>query len=90
MSLAAGELSAEQVEELSAFEGFVAGGESVRIPAQFFVELLPVLADGVELRVTLYALFAIGRQAGTIPVRGSALAAAVPLVRALATAGGAE
>ena len=83
-------LYVDETGEPGGFEGFVAGGETVRIPAQFFVELLPVLEDGVELRVTLYALFAIGRQAGTRPVRGSALAAAAPLVRALAAAGGGE
>ena len=81
---------ATSAAETGAFEGFVAGGETVRIPAQFFVELLPALEDGVELRVTLYALYAVGRRAWTRPVRGSELAAAAPLARALAAAGGRE
>ena len=83
-------LYVDESGEPGAFAGFVAGGETVRIPAQFFVELLPALEDGVELRVTLYALYAIGRRAGTRPLRGSELAAAAPLVRALDGAGGRE
>jgi hypothetical protein len=38
------------------FEGFVAGGVAVTLPAQLFTELLPVIDDPVELRVTLYAM----------------------------------
>lgn len=74
----------------ASFEGFVAGGETVRIPSQLFVELLPAIEDEAELRVTLYALYAIGRQAWTRPVRGSELTAAAPLARALAAHGGPE
>ena len=53
------------------FEGFVTGGAAVTLPAQLFVELLPELHDEAELRVTLYALYAIGRCRGALrAVRG--------------------
>jgi len=71
------------------FEGFVAGGGAVTLPAQFFVEVLPQVADEAELRVTLYALYAIARRRGELrAVRGSELAREGPLLRALAGCGG--
>ena len=74
----------------AAFGGFVAGGAAVTLPAQFFAELLPEIDDEAELRATLYALYAIGRQRGALrAVRGSRLAAESPLRRALAACGGA-
>jgi DnaD/phage-associated family protein len=73
------------------FEGFVAGGAATTLPAQFFVELLPEIEDEAELRMTLYALYAIGRVRGPLrAVRASQLAAERPLLRALARWGGAE
>jgi DnaD/phage-associated family protein len=58
---------------------------------QLFTELLPEIADPVELRVTLYALFAIQRRRGRLrAVRESELAAEAPLRRALEVAGGIE
>lgn len=72
-----------------AFEGFVAGGAATTLPSQFFVELLPEIDDEAELRVTLYALYAIGRQRGPLrAVRASDLASEAPLRRALAVCGG--
>ena len=71
------------------FGGFVTGGAAVTLPAQFFAELLPEIDDEAELRATLYALYAIGRQRGALrAVRGSRLAAESPLRRALAGCGG--
>ena len=71
------------------FAGFVAGGAATTLPSQFFVELLPRIDDEAELRVTLYALYAIGRQRGPLrAVRASQLATEEPLRRALAGCGG--
>jgi DnaD/phage-associated family protein len=72
------------------FEGFVTGGAATTLPAQFFVELLPEIDDEAELRVTLYALYAIGRRKGPLrAVRASELRGESPLVRALERLGGA-
>ncbi|RLT28108.1 MAG: DnaD domain protein, partial [Chloroflexi bacterium] len=66
------------------FEGFVAGGAAVTLPAQLLTELLPAIEDDAELRVTLYACYAIGRARGALrAVRASALANEGPLLRAL-------
>jgi len=66
------------------FEGFVAGGAAVTLPAQLLTELLPVIEDDAELRVTLYACYAIGRVRGALrAVRASALANEGPLLRTL-------
>ena len=82
-------MSAGRPVEGAAFEGFVAGGAATTLPSQFFVELLPAIDDEAELRVTLYALYAIGRQRGPLrAVRASDLAAEAPLRRALAPCGG--
>jgi DnaD/phage-associated family protein len=67
-----------------AFEGFVAGGAAVTLPAQFVTEVLPTIEDDAELRVTLYACYAIGRVRGALrAVRASSLAGESPLLRAL-------
>lgn len=74
-----------------AFEGFVAGGHATTLPSQFFVDLLPVIEDIEELRVTLYACYAIARRRGPLrAVRASELASEAPLARAFAHTGGAE
>lgn len=73
----------------AAFEGFRTGGLPVTLPAQFFVELLPLISDEAELRVTLYALYAIARTRGEPrALRATTLANEAPLVRALAAHGG--
>ena len=71
------------------FEGFLTGGAATTLPAQFFVELLPAIDDEAELRVTLYALYAIARRRGELrAVRAAELAAEAPLLRALERLGG--
>lgn len=72
------------------FAGFRAGARATTLPAQFFTELLPVIEDADELRVTLYALYAIGRPGkDELTLRASAIAAEEPLARWFATRGGA-
>ncbi len=76
-------------ERAAPFPGFVARGTATTLPSQFFSELLPLIDDEAELRVTLYALYAIGRRKGTLrAVRVSQLASEEPLRRALACCGG--
>lgn len=76
-------------EQRTPFPGFVARGVGTTLPAQFFAELLPQIDDEAELRVTLYALYAIGRRKGALrAVRVSQLASEEPLRRALAGCGG--
>lgn len=82
-------MSPGQPIEGASFEGFVPGGAATTLPSQFFVDLLPEIDDEAELRVTLYAMYAIGRQRGPLrAVRASDLAAEAPLRRALVTCGG--
>ncbi len=64
------------------FEGFRAGQRATAIPVQFFTEVLPHIEDPDELRVTLYALYAIPRPGRVAAMRVSALAAEAPLARA--------
>jgi DnaD/phage-associated family protein len=71
------------------FEGFRTGGLATTLPSQLFVELLPAIEDEAELRVTLYALYAIGRRRGSLrAVRASELAAEEPLRRLHTRRGG--
>ena len=73
----------------AAFEGFRTGGLPVTLPAQLFVEVLPAIEDEAELRVTLYALYAVARERGELrAVRASRLAAETPLRRSLERCGG--
>ena len=44
------------------FTGFHAGAHATLIPNAFFVDVLPLIDDPVELTVTLYALYASGRR----------------------------
>ena len=72
------------------FEGFRAGARASTLPAQFFTELLPYIDDADELRVTLYALYAITRPGRTLlAMRASELANEEPLARLFAARGGA-
>jgi DNA replication protein len=76
---------------LTAFPGFRTGGRAATLPAQFFTEVLPEIEDPDELRVTLYALYAIARPGRPLmAMRASELAAEEPLARALAHRGGGE
>jgi DnaD/phage-associated family protein len=71
------------------FEGFRAGARASTLPAQFFTEVLPEIDDADELRVTLYALYAITRPGRTmLAMRASELAAEEPLARLFAQRGG--
>ncbi len=73
------------------FEGFRTGTRPITLPAELFAELLPAIEDEAELRVTLHALFAIGRARGPLrAVRRSELAGDTALLRGLTSCGGAE
>lgn len=74
--------------EHAPFEGFVPG-PAVTLPAQLFTEVLPDVEDVDELRVALYALFAIQRGHGRLrAVRASELLREPPLARAFEGRGG--
>jgi DNA replication protein len=71
------------------FEGFRAGARASTLPAQFFTEVLPEIEDADELRVTLYALYAITRPGRTmLAMRASEMASEEPLARLFAQRGG--
>ncbi|MQC18259.1 MAG: DnaD domain protein [Chloroflexi bacterium] len=63
------------------FEGFRTGQRATTLPVQFFTELLETIDDPDELRVTLYALYAIPKPGRPHALRASALAAEAPLAR---------
>jgi len=72
----------------AAFAGFRAGGRATAVPSQFFTEVLPGIEDADELRVTLYALYAITRPGSPPAMRASVIAAEEPVARAFAHHGG--
>ena len=73
------------------FEGFRAGARASTLPAQFFTEVLPEIEDADELRVTLYALYAITRPGRPmLAMRASEMANEEPLARVFAQRGGAS
>jgi len=66
------------------FTGFPAGARATVVPSLFFSELLPQIDDEAELRVTLYAFYALGRRKGYPRfVTESELRAEAPLLAAL-------
>ena len=72
------------------FEGLRTGARASTLPAQFFTEVLPFIDDADDLRVTLYALYAITRPGRPLlAIRASELANEEPLARLFATRGGA-
>jgi DnaD/phage-associated family protein len=73
--------SSRTARGLAPFEGFRAGQRATTLPVQFFTELLEEIADPDELRVTLYALYAIPRPGRPHALRANALAAEAPLAR---------
>ena len=71
------------------FPGFVAGGAMTVVPAQFFVDVMPVLDDPAELRAALYAFYALSRRRGSPRcVRVSEMAAEDPFRQAMVSFGG--
>ncbi len=80
---------AEPATNEAPFGGFATGGAATTLPAQLFVEVLPEIEDEAELRVTLYALYAVQRRRGQLrAVRGRDLATEAPLVNSLERLGG--
>ena len=78
-------------EHASPFEGFRTGTQAITLPAELFSELLPLIQGEAELRVTLYALYAICRQRGQLrAVRATELARETALMRGLERCGGPE
>src|SRR5215207_7813440 len=46
------------------FKGFPSSARETSVPNALFTELLPLIEDVDELRVTLYAVYALGRHKG--------------------------
>jgi DNA replication protein len=53
-----------RADERRTFGGFAAGSRATAVPSAFFSELLPLIDDADELRVTLYVIYALGRRKG--------------------------
>jgi DNA replication protein len=70
------------------FAGFPAGARATAVPSLFFSELLPLIEDDAELRVTLYVIYALGRRKGYPRfVTLNELKAEAPLLAALGDGG---
>ncbi len=70
------------------FAGFPAGARATAIPSAFFSELLPLIEDADELRVTLYVIYALGRRKGYPRfVTARELRAEAPLLASLGDGG---
>lgn len=79
------------MDDSARFGGFRTGAPAITVSAEVFTDLLPLIDDEAELRVTLYALYAIARRRGALrAVRGNALARESALVRSLQSYGGTE
>jgi DNA replication protein len=66
------------------FAGFPSSALATPVPNAFFAELLPLIDDADELRVTLYVLYALGRRKGYPRfVSENELAAESPLMASL-------
>jgi DNA replication protein len=57
-------MSGQDVDTRRRFTGFAAGARATAVPSAFFSELLPLIDDADELRVTLYVIYALGRRKG--------------------------
>lgn len=70
---------------MKVFSGFPRGkARTVSLPEPVFTELLPLIDDLAELKVTLYVLWRLGRQRGDVRfVRGADLASDQPLLSGL-------
>jgi len=70
------------------FGGFPAGARATAVPSVLFTELLPLIEDADELRVTLYVVFALGRHKGYPRfVTAAELLAEAPLLASLGDGG---
>jgi DNA replication protein len=75
-------------EKDPSFKGFPAGARATTVPSLFFIELLPQIEDADELRVTLYAIYALGRRRGYPRfVSERELRAEAPLMATLSSGG---
>ena len=71
------------------FSGFAAGRAAVSLPAQFFADLLPLIDDEAELRVTLAVLYATAVLKGPLrAVTAARLGVDVSLLASLQHCGG--
>ncbi len=52
---------------MKGFSGFTAKGRLVKIPAQFFSELLPQIDHLTEMKVTLYCFWRLQQREGRVP-----------------------
>jgi DnaD/phage-associated family protein len=81
-------LASPQPPTPNPFPGFPAGALATAIPAVFFTQLLPLIDDADELRVTLYAVYALWRRKGYPRfVSERELRAEAPLLAALGNGG---
>ena len=73
------------------FSGFPSGKvRIVRLPEPFFTDLLPLIDDLDELKITLYAFYRLSQQGGTTPyLRHRALVSDPALAESLGGTGGA-
>mgnify|MGYP001471666609 CR=1 FL=1 len=77
-------MTARPGNPLTRFPGFPAGARATAVPSVFFAQLLPLIEDDAELRVTLYAIYALGRRKGYPRfVTERELHAEAPLIAAL-------
>ena len=78
-----------QLPASNRFSGFAAGRTAVSLPAQFFAQLLPLIDDEAELRVTLAVLYATSVLKGSLRgVTAARLAADAALIGSLRHCGG--
>ncbi len=69
---------------LRRFAGFPAGARATAVPSVVFSELMPILDNADELRVTLYVVYALGRRKGYPRfVTANELRAEAPLMASL-------
>lgn len=57
-------LSDAEASTKQTFAGYPSGARATPVPSLFFSELLPQIKDDAELRVTIYAFYALSRRKG--------------------------
>ncbi|MCS7221907.1 MAG: DnaD domain protein [Anaerolineae bacterium] len=79
-------------QRMRGFTGFPAGKvRQTKLPDPFFTELLPIIDDLAELKLTLYCFWQLGRQQGSLRcLRRSDLERDEQLAKALGGVGGAS